>query len=269
VNDSFPSNLSIFLEDFEKSKSLYPANEYGSIDHLAAMITEYTRGWNKIWYRGTRSRHDELLPRMLRRLADPQKEKYRAHEFRRRAHARLKDMNSNFDWLCAMQHYGVPTRLLDWTESLSVALFFSVTPDDSDEVPDPTIWVLNPLRLYGLTEPNCESVPNTENGHAVANANIAFAEDYERSIKLNMSYAIPVAPNFLFERLAMQNGLFTIHGTDARPIEMMIPPDQRDMLLKFVPHRNKLDAIFDCINLIKPSSDALFPDMGGLKDYIG
>jgi hypothetical protein len=77
-----------------------------------------------------------------------------------------------------------------------------------------------------------------------------------------------VAPNFLFERLAMQNGTFTIHGTDPRPVEQMLPIDQRDMLHKFVAKRSKIDAIYDCIDLIKPSSDAIFPDIEGLKDYI-
>jgi hypothetical protein len=40
------------------------------------------------------------------------------------------------------------------------------------------------------------------------------------------------------------------------------------MLLKFVAKPNKIATIYDCIDLVKPSSDAIFPDIEGLKDYI-
>lgn len=49
-----------------------------------------------------------------------------------------------------MQHHGTPTRLLDWTENVLIALYFAVK--DSPEV-DGEIWTLYPLRLnskYGF-----------------------------------------------------------------------------------------------------------------------
>lgn len=30
----------------------------------------------------------------------------------------------DFDWLCLMQHHGIPTRIMDWSESSMIALFF-------------------------------------------------------------------------------------------------------------------------------------------------
>ncbi|HEX2958087.1 MAG TPA: FRG domain-containing protein [Chitinispirillaceae bacterium] len=53
---------------------------------------------------------------------------------------------SIFDWLCLMQHYEVPTRVLDWTENILVALFFVVKNKQYDDC-DGIVYALNSARL--------------------------------------------------------------------------------------------------------------------------
>jgi hypothetical protein len=194
------------------------------------------------------------------------REGYISIEFRRRARPHLKELTSPFDWLCAMQHYAVPTRLLDWSESLAVALYFTIRPIGTDLIA-PTVWVLDPFRLNDLSHKGREIIPISTSVEVTANADIAFNE-LDNIEKFQTKLPLPVAPDFVFDRLANQNGTFTIHGTDSRPLDKLVSADGRSMLLKFVAQRSRVNEIYDCIDLIAPSSDAVFPDMEGLKDYI-
>ena len=50
-------------------------------------------------------------------------------EFRRRFHQYSQhepEADNSLEWLSIMQHYGAPTRLLDWTYSLAIATYFAL-----------------------------------------------------------------------------------------------------------------------------------------------
>ena len=54
-------------------------------------------------------------------------------KFRARAHLRhhtCPDYFDYFGWLSLMRHYGLPTRLLDWSESPLVAAYFAMVSAD-------------------------------------------------------------------------------------------------------------------------------------------
>lgn len=52
--------------------------------------------------------------------------------------------SDEWGWMFLMQHYGIPTRLLDFTENPLIALYFAVAEHPSDEgsliVLEPTTW---------------------------------------------------------------------------------------------------------------------------------
>lgn len=122
-----------------------------------------------------------------------------AHQFR----DDLPPANAHLDWLALMQHYGCPTRLLDFTYSSYVALYFATEAADGDSA----VWVINSMRPGMQKSLDQHNRPIPYNRQAVLEEN----EKYFNQTLLKRTYDLGVLilePNRLHERLWIQQGLF-------------------------------------------------------------
>ena len=96
-------------------------------------------------YRGVPRKDYELIPSIGRGWTKGRKpllsvERTMFQEFCRRAIPRLEYRPTTaWEWLMVAQHYGMPTRLLDWTENALAALFFACAADQDT---DGAVYVL-------------------------------------------------------------------------------------------------------------------------------
>ena len=91
-------------------------------------------------FRGVTDESFDLIPSIGRRTKEPTSGKISAiegdllNEFKRLTIPILeKQPSSDFEWMFLAQHYGLPTRLLDWTTNPLVALFFATEENDDKD----------------------------------------------------------------------------------------------------------------------------------------
>lgn len=134
----------------------------------------------------------------------------------------VREYNSEWDVLFHMRHHGVPTRLLDWSEILGVAMFFAVLGYDPKAGKTPCIWLLNPWALNeeswevrDLVAPRYLGWDPTHWEYDDFGEMLVYYED--------MPWDLPVAiyPAQMNARMAVQRGLFTIHGNKIDPMQKL------------------------------------------------
>lgn len=127
----------------------YEVIRVSNIDNLVDIFRKFGSSWI---FRGQRDFNwsiESSLERFLKPIGFSEfarkLEDYFISEFRARAHHYIsRDMlpKTKLGWLSLMQHHGVPTRLIDFTEAPFVALFFAFDGHDGAEN-DAAVWALD------------------------------------------------------------------------------------------------------------------------------
>ena len=102
-----------------------------------------------LWYRGHENKDWELIP-SVQRPEFAGREQYLANDFYMKASVTLltkPDYRNYSAWLSIMRHYGLPTRLLDWSRSPLIAAYFATQNWEREEYGDGCIWILSPSKL--------------------------------------------------------------------------------------------------------------------------
>lgn len=131
------------------------------VSELDKLIQE-AQSANQRWiYRGQSRAAWGLEPTIERRVPKNSarvSESQLLWDFKRMA-TPLSDRAPHFDdtpsWLALMRHHGAPTRILDWTDSPYVALFFACDEgerQDDDKDQKSSVWVLNATLIRDETE---------------------------------------------------------------------------------------------------------------------
>jgi hypothetical protein len=214
-----------------------------------------------LWFRGQSVRENRLLEpcafRTINRTVCGSKDthKTRHDETNLYVHIKLRAANyqqtyrSAFDWLCLMQHYSIPTRLLDWSESILIALYFAVRDTSDigmhasakmDDKVESEIVALNARALnYHAKGPATHlerkrpSIASPDSSETVIRAEMASTRSL-KNLKLNVAVKesascagiklkgtnwverfrnpIAVFPSRLNDRMIFQSSVFTLHG---------------------------------------------------------
>lgn len=132
----------------------FQETEVSSVHDLIGSLKVHAAelGTNQRWYRGQDNIAWSLTPSISRAGPDPAKREYELLKKFRQMAPRLVELQprDDWEWLFLMQHYGVPTRLLDWSESPLIALYFSVYENTYDNE-DGALWALLPETLNRQT----------------------------------------------------------------------------------------------------------------------
>lgn len=114
-----------------------------SLGHYVEAISELS---DDLWFRGVGSIDFQLIPQARWMQLDTETEGTIAYRFLRDYGKYVESGESN-PWkvYALMQHHGLPTRLLDWSRSPFVALYFALTQETSSTNSSRKgVWVLDP-----------------------------------------------------------------------------------------------------------------------------
>lgn len=239
----------------------------------------------ELWFRGEDGEYgaSRLRPKLYRApegkvlksvadLLDIEDKLY--DDFQRRA-VQLCDIKSEdeWDWYSLMQHHGVPTRVLDWTDGALIALHFAVRRSSAERV-NSVVFVLEPYRLLDHLESlddhprakerwkeHCQK-NRAEDPEEWDRAYLPDDEDGRRDVPLP---AVPLLSDTtqITRRFAAQRSRFMIFGTDPSWMSNLVDTEDSPVEVIII-EAASIRAMARELRDAGITESVIFPDLDGL-----
>ncbi|MEO5914332.1 MAG: FRG domain-containing protein [Luteolibacter sp.] len=210
----------------------------------------------EIWYRGHSQKDWLLTPSLMRESDWERKEKDLFIEFKKTASRLFEKRTSDWETLFDMQHYWIPTRLLDWTTVMGVAIAF-ILHNDYSTPEDSALFILNPTDLNRLSgRDEVINVPEDKG--------FDYQKVYWDNNPVRIDKPLAIRPGMITDRLQAQKGMFTVHGTLASGFESVAANCVKKVIL---PSAAKAEArtFLKWANL---DEYTIYPDIVGMAYHI-
>ena len=198
--------------------------------------------------------------------------------FKSRAHhyaISLPSEDDNLEWLALMQHYGAPTRLLDWTRSPYVAAYFGAE-NALKENKHFSIWAIDVATLKRAALQNINQISrrfvidpfllghDTRFGDPQSFTAYLLSNDY--------TLVAPVQARRMNERLTTQQGLFLCMGSLARTFQENLmavtgKTGEHTVIRIDLPIETR-EEVLDALDAMNINRATLFPGLDGFAQYL-
>jgi hypothetical protein len=260
-----------------------------TFSEYVSLIEKYQgKSADNLWYRGCGSTKYKLIPSLYRHktIKKPHElfklENKLVIRFKQRSLPFTPRLYDEWETIFFMQHYRIPTRLLDWTENPFIALYFALTAatpkyDESGEVQlkdngEPeykdgaVVWILNPIEWnrFALSHQSFDGGVLAPGDEALK----GYKPMGDFSVMNNLPVAVFGSHNS--PRIVAQRGVFTIYGQKTSPMENIYRAQSFPAycLVKLL---IQPDSIFKMLNALFRygiTESVIFPDLDGLAKEI-
>lgn len=228
--------------------------DIASLEKAVLAATSKFEEDSDIWWRGHSVASWDLVPKVYRlgREADEHNLALTFLHSARSRYPKCPDSDDWTSWLFLMQHYGLPTRLLDWSKSALVALFFSVCEPEFDEQSG-ALWAIQPGKL-NKNQIDRDSLLAAHHEFVKGICREAFDE-----VSWKKSRVTIAVPTDQFDvRHLVQESVFTVHATNV-PINALTKAGE--YLLKFEVPSSAKKSLRAMLHRLGVNAANLFPDL--------